>query len=97
MEIEVVDDCSTKVDVASMVKDIAGERVAYFRNHDDLGLAGCWDTCIARAKGALVHMLHQDDYVLPGFYNRLDTAAQSHPEIGLLASRSFLVDNMELS
>ena len=93
MQIEVVDDCSTKVDVASMVKGVAGERVTYSRNQKNLGLAGCWNACIARARGVWVHILHQDDFVLPGFYKRLEDAAQSHPEAGLLASRSFYVDD----
>jgi GT2 family glycosyltransferase len=92
MHIEVVDDCSTKVDVASMVKDIAGERVGYFQNPTNLGLAGCWNACIARARGVWVHILHQDDYILPGFYQRLEKAAQSRPEVGLIASRSLFVD-----
>jgi len=92
MQIEVVDDCSTKVDVASMVKGISGERVSYFQNPINLGLAGCWNACIVRAKGVWVHILHQDDYILPGFYQRLEKAAQSRPEVGLIATRSFGVD-----
>ena len=93
MQIEVVDDCSTKIDVASMVKDIAGKRVTYFRNQENLGLAGCWNACTARAEGIWVHILHQDDLVLPGFFECLEHVAQSHPEVGLIASRSFFVDD----
>jgi hypothetical protein len=92
MQIEVVDDFSTKVDVASMVKGFAGERVGYFQNPNNLGLAGCWNACIARARGVWVHILHQDDYILPGFYNRLEKAALSRPEASLIATRSFGVD-----
>jgi len=92
MQIEVVDDCSNRADVASMVKDVAGERVSYFRNQDNLGLAGCWNACIARARGVWVHILHQDDYILPGFYIRLGNAAQSRPEVAMIATRSFGVD-----
>jgi len=92
MQIGVVDDCSTKVDVASMVKGIAGERVDYTSNPDNLGLAGCWNACVAGARGTWVHLLHQDDYVLPDFYDRLEKAAESQPEVGLIASRSLFVD-----
>jgi hypothetical protein len=37
--------------------------------------------------------LHQDDYVGAGFYKRLEEMAESHPDVGLVASRSFFVDN----
>jgi hypothetical protein len=36
-------------------------------------LAGCWNVCIERARGEWVHLLHQDDWVLPGFYARFET------------------------
>jgi glycosyltransferase involved in cell wall biosynthesis len=92
MQIEVVDDKSPDTDVEAMVKSIAGNRVAFWRNSENLGLAGCWNACIQRSRGHWVHILHQDDYLLPGFYERLETAAQLHPSLGLLATRSFYVD-----
>lgn len=92
MQIEVVDDASPDVDVEEMVRAIGGGRVSYFRSPANLGLAGCWNLCIVRSKGQWIHLLHQDDYVLPGFYERLARAAASHPEVSLLAARSFFVD-----
>jgi len=92
MQIEVVDDASPDVDVAALVRSIAGGRVAFSRTTKNLGLAGCWNTCIGRARGQWVHILHQDDYVLPEFYQTLARAAARHPEVGLLATRSFFVD-----
>lgn len=92
IQIEVVDDCSPEIDVPSMVKSIAANRVAFSRTPQNLGLAGCWNTCIERARGDWVHILHQDDYVLPGFYDILSKAAALHPELSLLATRSFFVD-----
>ncbi len=92
MQIEVVDDCSPKVDVAALVESIAGERVKVSRTRNNLGLAGCWNTCIERSHGQWVHILHQDDFILPEFYNTLAHAAELHPEVSLLATRSFFVD-----
>ncbi len=92
MQIEVVDDCSPKVNVEDLVKSIGKGRIAYSRTPQNLGLAGCWNTCIERARGEWVHILHQDDYVLPGFYQKLKLAAQEHPEVGLLATRSFFIN-----
>ncbi|HEX3797829.1 MAG TPA: glycosyltransferase [Verrucomicrobiae bacterium] len=91
MQIEVVDDCSPEVDVAGMVRAIAGDRVGISRTAKNSGLAGCWNECIARARGEWVHILHQDDFVLPEFYGTLTEAAQVHPEVNLLATRSFYV------
>jgi glycosyltransferase involved in cell wall biosynthesis len=92
MQIEVVDDCSTKVDVAPMVSSIAKDRVSFSRTPTNLGLAGCWNTCIQRSRGLWVHILHQDDYVGAGFYGRLQAIAESHTKVGLIASRSIIVD-----
>lgn len=92
MQIEVVDDCSPNLDVSALVKQIAEERISVSRNPQNLGLAGNWNRCAERANGVWVHILHQDDYVLPGFYERLEQAAISHPEVGLMATRCFLVE-----
>ncbi len=96
MQIEVVDDCSPDVDVAAIVKSIAGERVGFFRNAQNLGLAGGWNNCIDRSTGAWVHILHQDDYVLPGFYERVKEAAVNHPDVALVAVRSFFTGDAEI-
>lgn len=93
MQLEVVDDCSPDVDVAALVKGIAGERIAFSRNVENLGLAGGWNRCIDRSKGVWVHILHQDDYVLPGFYAHLEQTQKAHPEVSLVATRSFIIDD----
>jgi glycosyltransferase involved in cell wall biosynthesis len=92
MQIEVVDDCSPDVDVAAMVRAIAGGRVKFSQTPKNLGLAGAWNTCIGRACGEWVHILHQDDYLLPGFYARLRRAMDTHPNAALVASRSNYVN-----
>lgn len=92
MQIEVVDDCSPNADVKKMVESIGGGRVTFSQTPKNSGLAGCWNTCIARAGGEWVHILHQDDYVLPGFYQKLESMAAQHPQVNLLSTRSFFVD-----
>ncbi len=92
MQIEVVDDCSPKVDVESLVKESGGGRVAYSRTPKNLGLAGCWNTCIERARGEWVHILHQDDLVLPGFYNALERADSMGSNIGAAICRFSFAD-----
>lgn len=70
MQVEVVDDASGD-DVADVVRAVAGDRVGIHRHPANLGLAGNWNSCVARARGRWVHILHQDDTVLPGFYAAL--------------------------
>ncbi len=82
MQIEVVDNCSTAVDMTATVKRIAGDRVAVFRQEHNLGVAGNWNACVARSRGHWVHILHDDDYVLPGFYQRLRNGIQDRTRVG---------------
>jgi glycosyltransferase involved in cell wall biosynthesis len=79
MQIDVVDDCSPDMDVEAMVREIGGGRVAFSRTPKNLGLPGCWNTCIERARGKWVHLLHQDDLILPDFYRAL-AKADASPE-----------------
>jgi len=97
MQIEVVDDCSPTVSVQEWVRRIAGDRIGYSRTPKNLGLAGCWNYCIERARGTWVHLLHQDDYILPGFYAALGRAAEAHPSVNLMATRAHLVDSAGVS
>jgi glycosyltransferase involved in cell wall biosynthesis len=68
MQIEVVDDCSLDGAPVEMVHRIAGDRVAVYGEPRNNGLAAVWNRCIERARGNWIHILHQDDFVLPGFY-----------------------------
>lgn len=76
MQIEVLDDCSPAGPPVELVHRIAGDRVAVHRESKNNGLAGSWNRCIERARGEWVHILHQDDIVLPGFYEHLRKGAE---------------------
>jgi len=93
MQIAVVDDGSRKGLVREIVAhaDAAG-RVEVVEHSSRLGLCGNWNRAIGMARGELVHLLHQDDYVLPGFYDRMDQAFRKAPAIGMAFCRSRIVD-----
>src|SRR5215467_5604297 len=82
MQIEVVDDCSTLNDPEPLVRRIAGDRVNFVRNSRNLGLVANFNNCIGRARGHWVHLLHTDDYLLPGFYERLKAALATRNDVG---------------
>ncbi len=87
-QLEVVDDASPDADVAALLASWGLGGIAVFRRAANGGLGECWNTCIARARGEWVHILHQDDLVKPEFYARLGRAAQSHPGAGMVFCRT---------
>lgn len=91
VQIEVVDDASTKVDVESIVREIGQGRISFHGQSQNLGLLSNWNDCLNRARGHWVHLLHQDDLVLPGFYKRLQVGLE-HPEVGAAFCRHIHID-----
>jgi hypothetical protein len=88
MQIEVVDDGSTRGDPEGLVRRLAGQRVGFHRQPQNLGHVGNFNTCIRRARGHVVHILHDDDQVRPSFYARLEAPLREHPEVGAAFTRS---------
>ncbi len=82
MQIEVVDDASTDGDVEHLVKTLGMGRVAYYRQSQHVGSLRNFETCINRAWGYYVHLLHGDDLVKPGFYEEIERLFQLFPDIG---------------
>ncbi|KAB8320272.1 glycosyltransferase family 2 protein [Tolypothrix campylonemoides VB511288] len=70
MEIEVVDDCSPEniEAIEAIVREVGQGRVSLYRQPKNVGIYANWNTCITRARGHWVHILSDDDLVMPGFY-----------------------------
>jgi glycosyltransferase involved in cell wall biosynthesis len=96
MEIEVVDHCSTEGDPEALVRAVCGSRVAFYRRPRNEGAIANFNACIQRSHGRLVHILHSDDYVLPGFYAEIEQLAEVYADVALLATRCFFVDENEI-
>jgi glycosyltransferase involved in cell wall biosynthesis len=95
MQIEVVDDCSTEVDIEAIVKKIGQGRISFYRQPKNLGFVANWNFCIERARGHWVHILHQDDFVMPGFYHKLEVSIKSKTDIGAAFCRFLYIDEEE--
>lgn len=91
MQIQVVDDGS-RTDVAAMVNKIGGGRVLFHRNGERQGLFGNWNVCIKAARGKYVHILHQDDVVLGGFYNAMGRGLDENSDAGAAFCRHIYID-----
>ena len=98
MQIEVVDDASTDADVQALVESIGQGRVSYFRQPHNRGSIRNFETCINRAQGHIVHILHGDDRVMPkhyqkpGFYQKMGELLDRFPEAGAAASHYAYID-----
>ncbi len=95
MQIEVVDDCSTDIDVAALVYRCSGGRVAYYRQPKNVGHLRNFETCINRARGRLIHLLHGDDYVLGGFYREVEQLFEATPDAGAAFTDFYFVDEQD--
>lgn len=92
MQIQVVDDYSTKDDPAAVVQAIGPGRVEFFRQPANVGAITNFNTCIQRSVGQLVHILHGDDLVGAGFYQHLQTPLLEYPDLGAAFCRQIFVD-----
>ncbi|MBE9178459.1 glycosyltransferase [Oculatella sp. LEGE 06141] len=92
MQIEVVDDHSTQDDPEAVVAEVGQGRVAFYRQPENLGHVRNFETCLQRSRGHLIHLLHGDDCVRSGFYDKLQSAFATHPEIGAAFCRHILMD-----
>ncbi len=78
MEIIVLDDASP-TDLSCLVASLGRGRVSYVRNEFNRGLYPSTNLAIRQARGRWLHILHDDDWVLPGFYAALRSGIETAP------------------
>jgi glycosyltransferase involved in cell wall biosynthesis len=86
-QIEVVDGSNIAADFRSIITQFPQLHIDYYKQPCDLSISGDWNSCIERARNELVHVLHDDDWVLPGFYATYSTWASRYPDAGFIAGR----------
>lgn len=93
MQIEVIDDCSTKDNPEEVTRHIGNGRVVFYKNEKNTGLCTKnFNICIKKSQGQLVHILHGDDLVLPGFYKKMANLADENPNASFYGCRTFNID-----
>jgi glycosyltransferase involved in cell wall biosynthesis len=93
MQIEVVDDCSTDINVQAVIRDVGQGRVSYYRQPYNVGSLRNFDTCLNLSRGEIVHILHSDDLIHPRFYSTLDNLFNTYPHIGAAFTRFKYIDD----
>jgi glycosyltransferase involved in cell wall biosynthesis len=92
MQIEVIDDVSRKDDPEAVVRDLGSNRVSFFRQPANVGPQANFTTCVERARGHWVHILHGDDMVRPGFYQAMRRAAEADAAVQAWFCRVITID-----
>lgn len=82
MQIEVIDDASTDANVEELVWRIGEGRIKYFRQPYNVGSLRNFETCINRARGHYVHLLHGDDRIKPNYYEKIKALFDQFPDAG---------------
>jgi glycosyltransferase involved in cell wall biosynthesis len=92
MQIEVVDDLSTKDDPELVVREHGHGRVSFFRQPRNVGPQANFTTCVQRANGHWVHILHGDDMVRAGFYAAMRRGSEVEPDVQAAFCRVITMD-----
>lgn len=91
-QITVVDDFSTDDDIEALVTNIGKGRVSLFKQTQNVGSLRNFETCINISKGKLIHILHGDDMVKPGFYQEVEKLFNDFPTIGAAFTGILAID-----
>ena len=79
MEILVMDNASDPP-LFDLVNSIGGGIVRYYLNPENIGPRRNFNLGIAISRGQWIHLLPEDEYVLPGFYSRLQKSLEECPD-----------------
>ena len=90
MQIQVSDNFSTVADIEALVRRIGRGRVEYYRQPKPF--SDNWTTCIRHSRGQWIHLLHDDDMVLPGFYSAYERVIAANPRLVMVGGRAVRMD-----
>jgi glycosyltransferase involved in cell wall biosynthesis len=90
-ELIVCDNASTD-ETPAVLAGFSDPRLKTFRNERNLGLFGNFSRCLELADGELVKYVCADDWLDPDYLARAVPVMEAHPEIGLLTTAGFFVD-----
>src|SRR5215475_4246845 len=88
----VVEDCGPDPEMETFVRQQFGERIGYLRNPKRRGLFGNWNACLDYCRTPWISILHDDDYVAPGFIEAMIELSRQAPGKGLYFGQTTLVN-----
>ena len=93
-ELIIVNDKSPE-DIGAVVSQFSDERIHYYVNEHNLGLANPahnWNKCLSYARGEFYAMLCDDDLYETGFIERMLTLAEKYPQTSVFRARANFID-----
>lgn len=70
-------------------------KLSYYKNEENIQMAGNWNRCFELAKGEFVVMLHDDDLLLPTFISECMDIINKKSNIGILKPLPYVCKNNE--
>jgi glycosyltransferase involved in cell wall biosynthesis len=83
VRVMVVDDCGPDPSLEAFVRQAFGSRIEYVRNPRRRGLFGNWNACLDYCRTPWLSLLHDDDYLAPGFAQAMVDLSVQAPDCGL--------------
>ena len=87
----VVEDCGPDSGLERFVRQEFGSRIEYIRNPRRRGLFGNWNACLDYCRTPWLSILHDDDYLAPGFVEAVLDISRQAPDCGLYFGQTQLV------
>jgi glycosyltransferase involved in cell wall biosynthesis len=88
----VVEDCGPDPALEALVKDEFGSKIEYIRNSRRRGLFGNWNACMDVCATEWLSILHDDDYLAPGFVEAMIDLSRQAPGSALYFGQTIRVD-----
>ncbi|MFM7144199.1 MAG: glycosyltransferase family 2 protein, partial [Alphaproteobacteria bacterium] len=86
-------DVETQRRIEAEVAGVGDDRVEFHAAPARLGHPGVFNRCIDLARGEWVHILHDDDWVEPGYYRALEAGITAEPTIGSAFCQHTIVEH----
>jgi GT2 family glycosyltransferase len=85
-------DAATSAQLRALIESIPGalEQVELHELPSRVGHPQIFNECLDRARGDWIHILHDDDWVHPGFYAAMEEGIEQAPDVGAAFARQEL-------
>lgn len=92
-EVVIVDNCSTD-QTEALVAELSSqpEKIRFFRNEQNIGLAGNLNKCLEHARGEYIKYLCVDDMLLPDCLEQMVAGLDEHPAVCLVCGGRLSID-----
>jgi glycosyltransferase involved in cell wall biosynthesis len=92
VRVMVVEDCGPDPALEGFIKDGFGPRIEYVRNPGRRGLFDNWNSCVEHCQTEWLSILHDDDFLAPGFVAAMLKLAGEAPGLDLYFGQTVMVD-----